>query len=326
MELRHLRYFIAVAEELNFRRAADRLHVSPPTLSEQIRDLEDALGSRLLERDTARVRLTGPGEVALERARRVLEATESLTTATREAAGGKRGVLRIGNTSKIGHMFLPACLNLFREKYPEVEIVLAETGMAEQEISRNNGNIQLAFRITKGTDELTMPGIRQLVVYRQPLGMISNSSHRLARCRRVSLDDVFGERLLAIELPGNPSHAKSLTEIFHARGFRKFSMQKVNSYEAFIALIAGGQGVSLVPKGTHRIASHNLAWRPLREDGDDLVTRMAAIWHEKENSPLVANFISVIKDWMHDQNVRSDRRRKRTGRAGTNRQGRVVVR
>jgi len=132
MELRHLRYYVAVAEELNFRRAAERLHVSAPTLSQQIKDLEDLLGVRLMERDTTSVRLTGPGEIFLEGARQLLADSHRVIAATKEAAQGRRGILRIGNAGPLSHGFMPACLQALAKRYPEVDVVLVEIDLNEQ--------------------------------------------------------------------------------------------------------------------------------------------------------------------------------------------------
>src|SRR5215217_6751400 len=122
MELRHLRYFIAVAEALNFRRAAEQLRVAQPALSKQIRDLEDELGARLLDRNTAGVRLTDAGAVLLNEARQILLAAQQAAIAVRDAAQGRRGRIVIGNIGAMSAAILPSNLTAFRERYPDVDV------------------------------------------------------------------------------------------------------------------------------------------------------------------------------------------------------------
>src|SRR5664279_401085 len=117
MELRHLRYFVTVAEELNFRRAAERLHVVQPALSRQIKDLEYDLRVRLLDRDTVRVRLTDAGRVFLDEARQILAHAERAKEMARDAAAGRRGRLVIGNVGPVTTSFMPASLTAFRARY-----------------------------------------------------------------------------------------------------------------------------------------------------------------------------------------------------------------
>src|SRR5262245_60235793 len=126
MELRHLRYFVAVAEALSFRGAAERLRVAQPALSKQIRDLEDECGARLFDRNTSRVRMTDAGAVLLEEARQLLAQANRLPALVRDAAQGRRGRLIIGNIGSLTAGFLPASLAAFHAKFPDVDVTLIE--------------------------------------------------------------------------------------------------------------------------------------------------------------------------------------------------------
>jgi LysR family transcriptional regulator, benzoate and cis,cis-muconate-responsive activator of ben and cat genes len=132
MELRHLRYFVAVAEELNFRRAAERLHVTRPALSKQVKDLEAQTGVRLLERDTVSVSLTDAGSVFLAEARGILADVDRAVGLAREAQDGRRGQLRIGSVGQIASGFLPEVLKAFGTEFPGVEVTFVEMTPVEQ--------------------------------------------------------------------------------------------------------------------------------------------------------------------------------------------------
>jgi DNA-binding transcriptional LysR family regulator len=293
MELRHLRYFVAVAEELNFRRAAERLHLSAPTLSQQIKDLEDLLGVRLMERDTTSVRLTGPGEIFLEGAKRLIEESHRLIAVTREAAAGRRGTLRIGNAGPLSHGFMPACLQALGKRFPEVDVVLVEIDLNEQAAAIAAGTIQIGF--TLRGDERTLEGLQHHLVVHAPLHVVLGKTHPLARQKRIALADLVKERLLAIGGSKVSSHAELLAHVFAKQGLKIAAPRTVNGYEAFLAMVASGQGISLLQKMPSLAALEGLTTRPLKESGPDLMLEARAIWRAGEVPPLVANFVEVLR-------------------------------
>src|SRR5262249_41089182 len=163
-----------VAEELNFGRAADRLHFAKPTLSQQIKDLEDTLAVRLLERDTTRVRLTAPGETFLAEARQVIAQAERAVAVAREAAQGRRRVLRIGNAGALSHGFMPACLRVFRREYPEVDVNLVEMDLNEHITAVKAGRMELGFTLRRETAGLA--GLEHHLVVRSPLRVVLSTA------------------------------------------------------------------------------------------------------------------------------------------------------
>jgi DNA-binding transcriptional LysR family regulator len=293
MELRHLRYFVAVAEELNFRRAAERLHLSTPTLSQQIKDLEDAVGARLLERDTTRVSLTGPGQVLLEETRLLLAQADRAVAATREAAQGRRGTLRIGNAGPLSHGFMPACLQAFGRKFPEVDVVLVELDLNAQAAAVADGSLQIGFALR--LDGEATRGMAHHRVVHAPLRAVLASTHPLAARKTLPLAELARERLLAIGGTKISSHADYLTRVFAGRGLTIAPPRPVNGYEAFLAMLASGQGVSLLQKTPSLAALDGLTTRPLKETGDDLIFAAHAIWRQAPAEPLVDNFVAVLR-------------------------------
>ncbi|EIQ01882.1 transcriptional regulator [Opitutaceae bacterium TAV1] len=296
MELRHLRYFVAVAEELNFRRAAERLHVSAPTLSVQIRDLESHVDTRLLERDTTRVRLTVAGEVLLKEAKRLLEQMQQMVTATREAGRGRQGTLRIGNAGAVSYGFLPTCLNMFRERFPDVDVTLEEIAFDEQHTTAlRDGRIQIGFIFDPEATRLV--GLNHLQVIDTPFKVLASDAHPLARQRQISLRELEGEPLLAVGQPGSTGHAEHMLALLKDRKIRPGPVKAVMGQEAFLAMVAGGQGVSLVPMARSISSREGLSTLAIRENGPDLQFQLHAIWKADETSPLVKNFVEVLRDF-----------------------------
>jgi DNA-binding transcriptional LysR family regulator len=290
MEFRHLRYFTAVAEELNFRRAAERLHVSTPTLSQQIKDLEGELGVQLFERDTTSVRLTGPGGVFLDEARLVLEQMERAATAAKEAAQGRRGTVRIGNAGPLSHGFMPACLQAFGRKFPEADVALVELDLNEQARAVAAGVIDIGFTLRDGATK----GLQDHLVLSAPLQVVLSRTHPLAKQRRIALAELVTHRLLAIGGSKVSSHSEFLHRILRGRGFKVAPPRPVNGYEAFLAMVASGQGVSLLQKMLSFGALEGLTTRALKESGPDLRIEARALWREGETSPLTRNFVDVL--------------------------------
>src|SRR3954465_7310062 len=169
MELRHLRYFVAVGEELHFGRAAVRLGVAQPPLSRQIQRLEGELGVRLFERTKRRGELTEAGRVFLERSRRVLEQADLAVSAAQRAARGETGTLAVGFVGSATYGVLPEILRVFRRRFPAVELVLYEMGSTAQQRAVAEGRLQLGFirtpRDRAGRDET----LAERVVQREPL-------------------------------------------------------------------------------------------------------------------------------------------------------------
>lgn len=293
MELRHLRYFIAVAEELNFGRAADRLHVAKPTLSQQIKDLEDTLAVRLFERDTTRVRLTVPGEAFLAQVRLLIDHADRAVAVAREAAQGRHGVLRIGNAATLSHGFMPACLRTFRREYPGVDVRLVEIDLNEQITAVKAGRIDLGFTLRR--ERAGLAGLSHHLVVRSPLRVVLGTAHRLARKKKISLADFAHESLLSIGGPKTSSHRDYLSRVLARRGLKRLSFSVVPGYEAFLAMIASGQGVSLLPKMPSMAAVEGLTTRLLEESGPDLIFEARAIWSTGEASPLLADFVQVLQ-------------------------------
>src|SRR5262245_26825869 len=192
MELRHLRYFVVVAEELHFRRAAERLHMSQPPLSQQIRALEAEVGATLLLRNQRKVELTAAGAAFLERAREILAAVEDAALEARRVQRGEVGRLAIGFVGSAMYSFVPDLLRAFRERYPDIQLRLQELGTSEQLRQLENGRLDVGFMRTPST----RPELRAETVLEERVVAALPDAHPLAARARLRLTDLEGQPLV----------------------------------------------------------------------------------------------------------------------------------
>lgn len=286
---------MAVAESLNFRRAAESLHVAQPALSRQIRNLEQDVGARLLHRNTGGVSLTDAGTVFLDEARDVLERAEMAAKLAREAESGRHGRLTVGSLGAVSAAFLPAALAEFRTRYPHVEVNLHEAAAPDQIPALLAGVTQIGF--TTDASSVRSPALESTEVLVARLVVAIGRQHRLARQQSISLSDLSGETIYSVGgSERHVFHQKLIESIFAARGIRHRPVKRVNGYESLVALVTGGHGVSLLlPFGPSRRKSE-LVFRRVKEDGDDLDIHLLAVWKRRGSSQLVRNFVEVLKD------------------------------
>ena len=295
MELRHLRYFVAVAEELNYRKASERLRVAQPSLSSQIKDLEEELGVTLLDRDTGGVRLNDAGAAFLEEARLILAHAQQAITVAREAAKGRRGRLTIAYYAPLLMGFMPASLKAFHDSFPEVEVTLRELPLGDQIAALESGAIQIGFAI-KGSTPIP-PHLKHVEVARSPIRAVVGREHRLARASRVALADLANEPLLCLTpKKGSGSvHGEIMRQGFAARGLKPGPIRQIEGADAFRATLESGIGVSLIAEIGSLSRSPDLVFKPLKDSGADLFLELHALWRDGQTSQLTANFIALMQ-------------------------------
>lgn len=294
MELRHLRYLLAVADGLSFRRAADRLRIAQPGLSKQIRDLEAELGVRLLDRGALGVRLTDAGRVFVEKARAILRDAEEAAELARGAAAGRRGRLTIGNVGALSTSFLPASLARFRARFPDVDVTLIDMTPPEQIAALETGAIQIGLAIGHN---LRLPDfLTRTVIRRAPICAYFGRGHRLARAPRVALADLAKENLLCLtDQKQSRRHADMIRDLFVARRLAPEHLRPVEGFESLLTLLASNTGISLMPRMTSLARMDGVAIKPLRDTGRDIVVELWAIWRNHGASRLAGNFVSVLQ-------------------------------
>ena len=292
MELRHLRYFVAVAEDLNFRKAAGRLHISRPALSKQIKDLEDEISVKLLTRDTVSVALTKAGEIFLADAREVLSQADEAISRAREAQDGNLGSLRIGSVGVIATDFLPGTLKLFQQTYPEVEVTFVEMLPPEQLDALAAGKIDIGFAY--GQNAGNIPGLDSLCVIQSTFGIAVSKLNACNKCTGVPLSKVGSKTVLCLGTEPRSIHRQDTLRFFASEGVKPHKIRQVEGFDSLVTLVAADQGVALLPEILD-LANHGVTIVPLQSDKTDFEFRMWAVWQANSPSLMVRHFVHLLE-------------------------------
>lgn len=288
MELRHLRYYVAVAEECHFGRAAARLHIAQPPLSQQIKQLEAELGIQLLVRSTRRVELTPAGERYLTRARELLAAVDEAGVEARRVASGDVGVVKIGFTGTATYELLPILSKALRSELPGVELDLrGEMLTPSQTEALMEGRIDIGLlRPPVGDVDIVTRVLRQ-----EPLIAALPDGHRLAATSHVAIADLRDETLV-----GYPSAHRSVIhdavqEACRAAGFSP-KPTEVAETSTLVSFVAAGLGVALVPRSVQHLHITGATYRPLT--GTPPTVALAVATRREETNPAVHRAVDVI--------------------------------
>ena len=289
IELRHLRYFVTLAETLHFRRAAERLSIAQPALSQQIQQLEREIGVRLFERTQRRVALSEPGVVFLERARLILaEASEAVRLA-RLAGRGEVGHLGVGAVTSALYGIFPEVVRVFRERHREVHLTLHELPGNEQTRALRAGRLQVSF-LRPPVEETD---IEVRTITREPWVVAIPTAHRLARRQRVTLRTLADEPFVAFPRELAPVLYDQLISMCHQAGFSPRIVQEAQM-QTIVSLVAAGIGVALVPATLQNLSRKGLVYKRLA--GAALKLELAVAWRRDDKSPLLAAFLEVVRE------------------------------
>lgn len=287
MELRHLRYYVAVAEECHFGRAAERLHIAQPPLSQQIKALESELGVRLLNRSTRKVELTPAGERFLDRARGILASLDAAGVEAARIASGEVGRLAVGFTGTATYELLPTLARVLHEDMPGIELDLKGEMLTPRQVTAlGDGTIDVGFLRPPVND----PGLEVRVLRREPLIAALPESHPLADRPSVRLADLKAETFISY-----PSHRRSVVHdaVFAAcrrAGFQPTEVQEVAETSTLVAFVAAGLGVALVPASVQHLHITGATFKPLA--GTTGEVELAVAWRKGDDSPVLARVLS----------------------------------
>ena len=293
MELRHLRYFIAVAEEGHVTRAAQRLGMQQPPLSQQIRALERELGVQLFRRKPRGVELTDAGKIFLERAREILDDVDRAFATTRRTARGEQGRVVVGFTSSAPfHPFVPRVIRAFREMSPLVSLILEESGSSELVQGLHNESIDAAFIRSPEADLvglLVRPLLEEDMVVALPVG------HKLARNENTALplDALASETFVLYKRPGGPGLYDTIIAACRNAGFSPRVGQEAPRILSTLNLVAAGIGVSIVPASLRRLQMDGVMYRKLSGSAQ-LKAPLILACRPGENSAAVQRFIDLV--------------------------------
>ena len=305
MDIRHLRYFVAVAEELNFSRAARRLNMSQPPLSQQVKAMEDELGTPLFERNRRHVRLTEPGRLFLRQARSILTQLEGAGDEVRRAARGEAGELRIAFTGSVP-MFepFPRFIHAFREGHPAVRVEMGHMSSGAQLQALADRRIDIAF-LRPSHQYQAGPEIATRTIWEDELTVMLPARHRLARARRVAVAALAEEPFIMFPRGigcGLHDHVMGLCS---QAGFAPRVAQEGREGVTILALVAAGTGIAILPDTYRSAGIPGVVHRRLATDSAR--SRILLAWRPRENTPLLARFLAMAGSWPGFAGSRSTR-------------------
>jgi len=294
MELRHLRYFVAVAETLNFTRAAEKLHIGQPPLSQQIQALEAELGVLLFHRTRRRVELTHAGARFLPRAQAILQETNAAADDARRAALGEVGELSIGFTPSLPFAsFLPRLIYQYRQRYPEVTLILREMMTQNQLAAVATDELDIGMVRLPDVEVPLEVALRQLLA--DPLVVVARDDHPLAAQNSVSLSQLRDEPFVMYPASAGTGLYRHLMHLCQDLGFTPNVVQEAREGTTLIGLVAAGFGVSILPGPLSCIQVEGVCYRPLSDP--DAVTIAALATSKAGVSPLAARFIAMVDEF-----------------------------
>ncbi len=290
MELRHLHYFIAVAEELHFGRAAGRLNISQPPLSQQIMQLEEEIGVRLFSRTRRNVQLTQAGEVFLAEARRIITASEEAVRRAVRADKGEIGYLAVGFIGSANYSVLPPVIREFRKCFPDVELTLTEMNTSQQFEALHEGRIQVGFmRPPPGIEDT---GLSVEAVYREPLAIAMPGSHPLRDRKTLPLRLLAKESFIMIPRQRGPGFFDYIIALCQQEGFSPNIVLEASQFHTIVGLVAAGIGIAIMPASMRHSNMEGVIFKKITGKAET-VLKMA--WSAGNRSLVLGNFLEVAR-------------------------------
>jgi DNA-binding transcriptional LysR family regulator len=288
MELRQLRYFVAVAEELHFGRAAARLHMSQPPLSAQVQKLEHAIGVRLLERSTRRIALTPAGELFHRRAREILTAVEAAGEEAREADAGRRGRLRVGFVGSANFTVLPLAIRTFRQDRPKVEVRLEALTSGEQVEALHAGTLDVGL--------IRLPalgtGLHLETILTEGLVAVVPDNHPLATEASIRAEDLVGQPLVMFPYQPMPGFVGQVLEMFAALEATPHIVQHAIHHETILSLVAADLGLSILPASATSAPAVGVRFLPIDPSPR---SELAIATRPDLTSPVIEMFVQCLR-------------------------------
>ena len=294
MELRQLRYFVAVAEELHFARAAQQLHLSQQALSFQIKQLEAEVGAVLFERTTRRVELTAAGQALLKEVRIAFEHLQSGIQTAQRAGRGDVGRLVVGYISTTLYNIMPPIVRVFRQRYPEVEVVLQEVVPPALEEGILSGEIDAGL---SGLLRKPAPDLACEILYRDTVAVALPKGHPLELCDSIPLTALAHEPFVMYSRVHKKQSFEQIVALCNSRGFSPHIVQEAASESAVIGLVAGGVGIAIVVNSLHNVRADEVSYRSLVDPVFE--ANFGIVWRCNNPSPLVKAFVQTAQEATH---------------------------
>jgi len=290
IEFRHLRSFLAVAEQLHFGRAAEQLHITQPPLTRQIQQLEELLGGvELFDRSRRRVALTPAGELLVDEARQLVDQLERSVQRTQRVAKGEAGRIRVGFVTTADYSVLPGLLKAFTSRYPQIDVDLLELTGDEQLRRLAAGRLDVGILIAEHRD----PALGWLPIHREPLVAVVASGHPLARHRGAIARNALREEPFVL-FPRSlaPGLYDKVIGYLDRAGFTPTIGQQARQMQTIIGLVAGGMGISVVPACMQQLGRKDVVYKKLKPRTPDVTTALA--WRDP-SSAAVDSLVQVCR-------------------------------
>lgn len=282
MELRQLKYFIAVAEELNFRRAAEKLYMQQPPLSRQIRQLETELGVELFHRTKRSVSLTSAGQAFLDEARLTLAQAQRAVNIAQQTQTSK---LTIGFSVCAFDRILPEIIKTFRQQYPDNLVNLIEMPKEKQIQAVLTNQIDIGFCYAP----IAQSELDSLTILSEPLAVVLPPNHPLVQKEQIELRSLHSEPFILCPKDIKPDVREQIIQLCDRAGFEPKIVQEATPQEVLLRLVESGVGISLTSANSETRYKAKVVYRPLVEPFP--VLKIAAVWHKKQQSLALSNFI-----------------------------------
>ena len=289
MEFRHLRYFLVLAEELHFGRAAQRLAMSQPPLSLNIQQLEASVGARLFTRNSRGVQLTPAGQAFVPAARALLEQAGQAAREARDVAQGMAGSLQIGFAGAMLYLGLPQMLQTFQAQHPKLRVVLKELSSSEQLIELMHERLDLGFVHTTRVPA----GFSQILVARQPFVACLPAAHPLAGALSLPLRRLAGEPLAVVSRAVSPDYHERIVSICTETGFSPEIRYELRHWLSVVSLVSQGLGVALVPAALQQSGLAGAAFVPL--EAASLPYETHCLWKTARDHTALGAFLGAVR-------------------------------
>ncbi|CAB3871456.1 Hca operon transcriptional activator HcaR [Achromobacter animicus] len=297
MELRHLRYFTAVAEELHFTRAAARLGIGQPPLSQQIQQLEREIGTPLFLRLPRGIALTEAGAQFLDDARAILASADRAIDMARRLGRGERGAITVGFTaSAVFHPYLPRAIRAYRDRYPDVRITLTESNTISLLRGLRAGEVDVAFVRPPYVLDAEFESER---VLDEPMLIALPPGHPLSRKRAVPIAELADEDFVLYPRPIGAGLYDAIQSACQRVGFAPRVIQEAPQMASIVSLVAAGVGISIVPAAMRHMGAQGIEYRPIKGDAPHALLDMAYRRHDR--SVAAENAVGMLRRLAHPE-------------------------
>lgn len=290
-DLHHLHQFVAVAEERHFGRAAKRLHMAQPPLSQAIKRLEDRMGVVLLARTKRNVALTPAGETLLAEARILLANAKRTARLTRQVVEGFEGRIAIGFVSAALYQLLPKALRTFRSRFPEADLALHEMTTEQQRVALRDGTIDVGFCHPPLAEK---PDLTVRTIARDRLLAALPKEHPLAQQKKLPFASLASQPFVLFPIRQGPSLHAAIERACYRFGAPLSIVAEASRIHTQLSLVAGGLGVTLVPASARTIRVSGVCYRPIEDLPEELYLETALLYYPSKNRALLDAFLSIV--------------------------------